>query len=263
MTATAIASSDDEPPFVTISVTGLTSYIGGVLTCMRLNPDGTTDPVRQADPNVEIDAAEMALVDYEAPYGVGVSYRTLAVLSPLDDLEQSTGSATVDTDQPWLIHPGTPALSQPIQVTDLATRTRDINQSVQTPIGRRRPIVLTDGTLRAPAGTLEITTETLAERDDLLTLLQDLTPLLLNIPHTLEWGVTSEWVAFSGVTEKSLIGGSAVRTFALPYRTVERPVGTVTIDRTWADVLTEAASWTELKNRYATWLGVLTGQEGV
>lgn len=263
MSATAIASSDDEPPFITIAVTGLTDYIGGVLTCVRLNPDGTTDPVRQADPNVEIDAAEMALVDYEAPYGIAVSYRTLAVLSPETDLEQSTGTATVDTSQPWLVHPGTPALSQPIEVTDLATRTREINQSIQAPIGRRRPIVLTDGTLRSPAGTLEITTETLTERDDLLTLLQDLTPLLLNIPHSLGWGVTSEWVAFGGVTETAIIGGSPVRTFVLPYRTVERPVGTVTIDRSWADVLTEAASWTELKNRYVTWLGVFTGQEGV
>lgn len=263
MTATAVASSAAEPPYISIAVTGLTSYIGGTITVYRNNPDGTSDPIRQADPNYEITGASEAFLDYEAPYGASVSYSTIATLSPAANLEQPTGTVTIDADQPWLIHPGTPDISQPITVTNLATRSRDVNQSVLTPIGRRRPIVLTDGTLRSPTGTLAVATETLTERDDLLTLLQDLTPLLLNIPHTLEWGVTSEWIAISALTETATVGASQHRELVLPYRTVERPVGAVTLTRTWADVLTEAATWTELGNLYATWLGVYTGQAGV
>jgi len=263
MTATATASSSAEPPYISIAVTGLTSYIGGTLTVYRNNPDGTSEPIRQADPNYAITGASEALLDYEAPYGASVSYSTVATKSPAANLTQATNTVTIDTDQPWLIHPGTPDISQPITVTGLANRNRDVNQSVLTPIGRRRPIVLTDGTLRSPAGTLTLATETLDERDDLLTLLQDLTPLLLNIPHTLEWGVTSEWIAISAVNETAIVGASQEREIVLPYRTVERPVGAVTLTRTWADVLTEAATWTELGNLYATWLGVYTGQAGV
>lgn len=263
MTATAIASADESPGFITVSVTGLADYIGGSLTCVRLNPDGTVEPVRQADPSVEIDASEVALIDYEAPYGSPVQYRTLAIADAEPDLEQTTLSTTLNADRPWLIHPGTPALSQPLSVSSLADRQREVNQSVQSPIGRLRPIVLTDGTLRAPVGSMELSTETFTERDALLALLQDLTPLLLNIPAGLAWGVTSEWVAFSGVSERALRGGSEVRIWQLPYRVVERPVGTVNIARTWVDVQGEAATWAELKNLYATWLGVLTGQEGV
>lgn len=262
MSATAIASSSDEPPFISVSITGLTDHIGGTLTCFRLNPDGTSEPVRQADPNVEIDAAEMALIDYEAPLGAAVSYRTLAVADLESDLEQLTSPVTLTTAEPWLVHPGTPALSQVLRVKSLATRDRAVAQSVHTPIGRQRPIVFTDGALKAPQGTLELSTWDLAERDALLTLLQGLTPLLLNIPTGLGWGITSEWVSFSGVSERAISGKSQARLWSLPYLVVDRPVGAVNIARTWADVLNEAATWAELKNLYATYLGVLTGQEG-
>lgn len=263
MTATAAASSDELPPYVTITVSGLTSYAGGTLTCFRLMADGSTAPVRQADPNLTIEDASHVLFDYEMPLGEVVSYRTLAVDGVHSDLEQTTSTVTVETSDSWLVHPGTPALSQSITLLSLAERRRDVNSATMYPIGRANAVVLTDGTLKAPTGTMIVGTSTLDARDDLLTLLQGLSPLLLNVPATLDMGVTSEWIAVTDVVERAYIGAAAERAFTLTYAVVDRPVGTVSLTRSWADVLTEAATWTELGNLYATWLGVYTGQAGV
>ena len=43
---------------------------------------------------------------------------------------------------------------------------------------------------------------------------------------------------------------------------VDRPTGSLTSQRTYADLLGEAGTWQDVLNKYATWAGVLTGIPG-
>lgn len=262
MSAVATPVADD-PPYMAITVDGLSEdHDGGQLYVIRQDLAGPA-VVRQADPSITIDADEMVVWDFEAPLGVPVTYSTLAVKEGEDNLAQTTSPVALDDDRVWLVHPSSPALSQVVRVSSLANRQRTLNRSLVWPVGRSTPIPYTDGSLKAPGGTLECWTETLTERDNLLALIGAASPtLLLNVPVSLGWGVGNEWVSFDGVDEQALVGGSQLRQLTLPYQVVQRPVGAVNVVRTWSDVLAESASWAEVQGQYETYLGLLLGAVG-
>lgn len=216
---TATPEPDGRPPAVRLDVTSDQSSV----SLYRVAQDGSRTPVRSYDGGSVLISGGSALVfDYEAPLGEPVRYTA--------DGTGVTDSALValDTDAVWLVHVGVPALSQPITVLDLGPRERPANQSVRYPIGRRTPIVVTDGRRKAAAYDMLIGTETLEELKGLEALLDDLSPLLLQVPAGDRWGIVSEYVSVGNLVEaryQGMWGHYEGRRWTLPCTVTARPVG--------------------------------------
>jgi hypothetical protein len=99
---------------------------------------------------------------------------------------------------------------------------------------------------------MSLVTDTLADRDELWALLEDGTPVLVNIPPSLGWGVTYEWAAIDEVAETSIVGNSETRRWVLPYVVVDRPTGALTVTWTWAGVIAGYTSWSDVLATYGT-----------
>jgi hypothetical protein len=251
MTITAAAQPADTPPRVALNLASIT---GTEATILRVDPDGRSRPVRSAEPAALTSGAWIGW-DYEAPFGAPISYTVV----PTTGATQSTAQLTLDVPDIWLIHASLPDLSMRLdtqQVTALAPRARSPRSAVLTPLGRSTPVVVSDVRASASAG-IELFTDTYDQRDELWALLDDGTPILVNIPPGLGWGITAEWAAVEEVTETPIVGNSTVRTFTLPYAVVDRPVGALTATWTWAGVIAAYPTWGDALAAYDTYADVL------
>src|SRR6187549_3309934 len=105
-TLTATPEPSNNPPRVLIQLT----YTGQTsATIVRNDPDGTTTPVRLADPAALDGAGSWVGYDYESWFGASTTYTA-------DTLGGSLTSSAMTLSVPdiWLRHPGVPALSQKI-----------------------------------------------------------------------------------------------------------------------------------------------------
>jgi hypothetical protein len=247
------------PPRLLIQV----GNIGGTSAqVVRLNADGSTVPVRAADP-AQLSSGGWIGYDYEAPYNQAVTYEVIpsngasgAVHSP---------SVTLEVDRPWLVHPGVPDLSVPVQILlPFGDETAVSSAGVHQIMGRATPIVITDGRRKAPTFSMTVVTDSDEAAADVDALLFDTAPLLLQVVQP---GVTRSlyrWVAVGDVTVSSAEQpfASQWREWSLACTTVDRPVGSLQAQRTYADLPAEAASYEDLLSLYATDRGVLTGIGG-
>src|SRR5438270_938447 len=111
ITVAATVDTVNVPARVQLNVTDTGSPAFVSTTITRLNPDGSTSPVRTSDGNPSpLSGGAALLYDYEAPYGQSVTY------SSLETPANVSASVTVPASQVWLIHPGTPALSMPVRL---------------------------------------------------------------------------------------------------------------------------------------------------
>lgn len=103
-------------------------------------------------------------------------------------------------DRSWLTHPAVP--DRPIQchVTTTPTPVRALQRTISQVIGRAKPVVITAKQRQAPAGTLRVDTETFAQRDELLTALEDGAPVLLRAPADYGYG-PGQWLSLGDLTE--------------------------------------------------------------
>jgi hypothetical protein len=256
-TLTATPEPTNGPPRIRLNVT-ISSGTGVSVFLTRLDPDGRTQVVRLADPAVMTGTAWVGY-DYEAAYGANVTY-TAVVTSSGSVVQTVSASATLTVGDVWLIHPGVPSLSMMLaKVTSLGDRVRPVNRGVFEPFGRPTPLVVTDGTRKAVQASLTIRTRTLEELAALVGVLADSATLLLNVPVSLGWGVANEYVSIGDLVETREVetGNDPCRIFTAPYLVVSRPVGGSQSQRTWADVITENATWQVVLDKYASWLGVL------
>ena len=246
---------DNIPPRVRLDVTvtgGITST-----TITRQDPDGRIVPVRTntGDP-LPISGGTAILYDYEAPFGAQVWY------SSLED-PASVAQATVDDPIVWLIHPGVPVLSTPIELAagSAAEEEWAVQQGIFWVMGRETPVVHTDGARKAPASTLSVITETLSQLRAMKALLADTSPLLLNVPPSLDLGLDTTYIAIGSVTPRrpSDIGSEQLRTLTLPYTVVARPAGGSQATRTYADPAMDYGSYADLKAAYASYLALTAG----
>jgi len=163
---------------------------------------------------------------------------------------------TLDVTDVWLVYPGVPTMSVPVSpwnVESLESRTRSARSATLQPLGRTFPIVVSD-VRSAPETGITIATETLDQRNALNNALGRGVPLLLNVPPSLGWGVTYEWMAVGDVTEAYFNRGlSPVRTFTLPYRVVTRPVGAQISEWTYTGVLGAYGAYRSLLTAHATY----------
>jgi phage baseplate assembly protein gpV len=194
--------------------------------------------------------------DYEAPYGAPVSYSTQESPATI------SAEVTVPASSAWLTHPSVPALSMPIelQADSFAEEVWDVVQGVYWPMGRKAPVVQSDGQRKAVASSLTVSISTLADLASLRALLQDTSVLLLNVPATLGLGIDTAYISVGAVRNKRLtnIGSDPYRVVTLPIQVVDAPVGGTTAARTYADLLS-FSTYAALNAAYPTYAALLAG----
>jgi hypothetical protein len=248
------------PPRVRLDVTDTgTSPSIFATTVTRQDPDGVARTVRTPDGNPLVlttsGANRVGLVyDYAAPYGQPVSYSTQESPTTV------SAEVTVDETRTWLLHPGVPAVSQPIVIADLSDRARKIQQGVFYPMGRSTPVVQNDGARRRGEYTLSVWTPDLDARDLIDDLLADGSPLLLNVPVGKGWGLEWQYVAVGDVTERRPVRflGESGRFWDLPITIVDPPVGGSQSGRSYADLLT-FPTYAALDVAYSSYNQLLAG----
>lgn len=255
ITATPTVEASNVPPRVRLNVSATAGETS--TTVVRNNPDGTTSPVRTGDGNpLPISGGVALAYDYEAPFGVGVSYTTLE--SPTIVSVQVTVAIT----DIWLIHPGVPALSMPVKLRpgSLVQETLSVRQGVFWPMGRSTPVVITDGSRKKTQSTLIVSLETLTDLDALRALLSDAGALLLNIPAGMATGFDTSYIAVGDVTigRWTDVSIDPFRDVTLPFTVVDRPAGGSTSQRTYTDLLS-FSSYRALNAAYPTYTALLAG----
>jgi hypothetical protein len=226
-------------------------------TIVRVNTsDGTVLAVRGGDP-ATLAGGGWVGQDYEVPLDDPFYYRASSTDVP--GLELLSPTYTVVGDGRTLLkHPGRPALNQVVHVATAPSVSRPVAQGVFDVLGRPTPVAVS---MRrsAPRGELQLTTYTEDERQALLLLLEDGTPLYLQAPA--DYGVGNVYVSIGDVTEGRMAGTGFTpeRRWSLPFVVVDRPTGdALAVGNTWADVLADYGSWDELRAA-GTWADVLEG----
>lgn len=218
-TVTATAEPTATPPRVRLNITTNKTS----LTIYRVAVDGSKTPVRTYDGGpLPVSGSTALLYDPEALFGQAYTYTT-------DDTSTTaSGAVTVNSDVPWLVHPGVPTRSVPVEIADMSDRQAPASQSVRWPLGRRFPIVANDGQRKADTYTLTLRTNGQDELTALQALLDDLSVLLLNVPDDPEWvDLSSEYVAV-GDLSRANPGGFVQfdkRLWSLPCSVTGRPSG--------------------------------------
>lgn len=256
VTVTPTVELSNNPPRVRLNVAASAGEASATVT--RLDPDGNTVVVRTSDgAALPLPGGSGLVYDYEPPYGQLVSFSSLESPATVS-AEVSVGEARV-----WLVHPGVPELSMPVELDagSLAEEAWDVQQSVLKPMGRKFPVVRTDGQRQAPASSVTVFIDSLDELAALRALTSDAGTLLLNIPAGLNLGVDTGYIAVGPIRNRRLsdIGADPYRSVELPFQTVERPVGGSQSQRTYADVLADNATYASLLARYPTYLTLLAG----
>lgn len=297
MTALITATLDPTnlPPRVQLDVTGSP---GVTVTITRTDPDGGTRPVRTAE-SAQLVSGAFTCYDYESPFDPGGNARITYSAQPSGGSAAFTTTvAALQITQAWLIHPGVPDLSQPINGTSLSTVTSMSGATLHNVPGRSNPVPVSDGVRKgatfnlllkttATAGTSPIFPSSSIFPDTslfpsgtvfpdgplgpwvsstaaLYDLLADTAPLLLQLVYPYTTAVEYKWINVGQVTEdrRSNDFGDPRRIMTLECAEVDRPAGGIASQRTWADLLAECSTWRDVLNRYATWHGVLTGVVG-
>jgi hypothetical protein len=212
----ATPQPENVPPRIELSLTWAGN---GSALVERLNPDGRWYPVRGAEPATV--TGTWTGWDYEAPLGAQVTYRATSGGTVLTSAE-----VVLDSLTPWLVHPGVPVLSQPLQIMGWSARERPARQASFRVLGSRFPVTIS-AERAAPASTLTVRTETDAANDSMLSVLADGSVLLLNVPRSAGWKVEAGWVSVGDVTEdhEAPDGRDPARIWTLPVQLVDRPAG--------------------------------------
>lgn len=251
LTVTATEHPETTPPSVRLDITASGTPTVTSATVFRTDVGGRTYPVRTSDGGaLPVSGGVATLWDYEIPYGTTSVYSVAAT-----GATTVTDTALLNVTSPWLVHPGVPSRSRPISVAEFGEVVRTADRGVFAVIGRSDPIAISGGARNAGAGVLEVWTDTDSERVALELLLSDSTPLLLNMPASLSWGVESCYVSIGDVTAARPVvyAGQPRRDWSLPYQIVSRPAGGSQSLRTWATVATEYATWADVAATGLTW----------
>lgn len=250
---TATAQPATTPPSVLLSVTR-NSGTAATIHMDRLDDDGLTREVRNlSGGDIDISSGSAVVTDYEYRYGTTVTYRVREEPTTSQDF-------AMDADAVWLTHIGVPTRSVTLFVAEFGELTRPVERGVFAVLGRAEPIIVTGNRRSAPAGLIHARTKTHEERLALAAVLDDGSPLLLNVPVSLDWGLESAYVSFGDVTESRTIdwAGHPWREWSLPYQVVARPVGGTRAGVTWSDGAGLYATWSSVPGG-KTWAQAAAG----
>lgn len=255
-TLVATPQPANDPPRVLLELT----YTGQTsATIIRTDPDGTQTPVRLAEPVTLDGAGSAVLYDYESWFESAFSYTATTAGGSI-----TSSSVSLSVSDVWLRHPGVPSLSRQIDFQGEGDPSRPVVQAVLEPLGRTYPVVVSDGQRKSKRGELTIRTASDAEHVALLALLDDVTPLLLDVPPSLGYGgdLVHQYLAIGDLGQRRRQPDyypDTHRIWTAPYIVVGRPAGGIQAERTYADVLAADATYQGVLTRHATYTAVLTG----
>lgn len=260
LSVTAAVQPTNLPPrvLVTVTDTGSSPAITSAVVT-RTDNSGRTSIVRTPDGGplqLAVSGSNRVgtVYDYEAPYGVPVTYSTS------EQPANTSGAVTLSVADAWLIHVGVPDRSLPLdlRVGSFAEESRASNAGVFYPMGRRNAVVVSDGQRKGRQSSLVVAAETLAEFDAFDSLVDDAGVLLLNVPASLGLGISTAYVFIQDVRYKRLtdIGSIPNRDIEMPYVVVDAPVGGSQAQYTWADVIAKYPAWQAVKDANTTWAAV-------
>ncbi|MFF9690222.1 hypothetical protein [Streptomyces sp. NPDC014623] len=259
MAITATAAAVESSASVTLTLTGLP--LGYLLRVRRvLASTGARTPVRGPagllDGATTITSAFMVLEDYEAPLGVEVSY-LIEATSGSTVQSYRTDAVTVphaDPDMAWLKDPANPQRNVQIMVQRPPDWQRPIEQAKHRVAGRRNAVILWD-VRGGREGDLTVFTRTDAEREVLGRLLDSGNVLLWQA--TPGMGVDDTYVSVGPSAEPRIAPDARDpwRSWTLPLVEQDMPT-TIGVNgsgnRTWADVVAEFDTCTDVMDTYAT-----------
>jgi hypothetical protein len=235
----------DEGNAPAISSVTVTRTIGRETVAVRSN-DGR--PLKLAPAGL---GRAGVIYDPELPFGEVATYSTLQQPASVSD------AVTVDSDVPWLVNPGIPALSRPIvlRAGSFRSRKRPVRSGVFYAQNRDTAIVVTDGRRKKPESTFIVSTETDEEFEAIEALIDDAGTLLLNVPKHLGLKIETAYINVLDIDEDrpSDVGEDILRDWVMPYVQVARPIGGTPSAWTWSDVKARYATWRELREANRTW----------
>lgn len=244
MVATVTLTATAEPDAVTprvrlnVTVTGTPAVTSIVIT--RRDANGQSYPVRTSDAGpLPVSGGVATIYDYEVPFGQTATYSTNQPNGP-------AASVLLDVPDLWLIHIGVPSRSVRLAaVSSLGTRSRAANRGLFQVLERPDPVPVTSGARSTPSGVLGVRTRTDAERVALDLLLDDSSPVLLNVPVGKGWGVDTCYLSIGDTDETRTVpwGPFPYREWPLPYQVIGRPGGGTQAALTWNDVAAKYPTW--------------------
>jgi hypothetical protein len=182
-------------------------------------------------------------------------------------------STTLNVDEAWLLHPSSPSLSVSIDANTwrddglnvaIESAQSSVARSAQTlhyPIGRPRAVVIGHGNRLDDEWTLVLTAPRLEDRDAVSAIVRDQTPLLIRSPLSFGWDLPDGFYAIGDVTSDRYFAPLLFteRRISLPLTPSDPPVVRQGSERTYGDLLLEAASYSDLLAMYDTYTDLLTG----
>lgn len=255
ITITAVPEPEHEPPRVVLTVTSSNSGDNRELAVSRTDSVFGRTKARDSE-FASLSAGTWVGYDYEAPYGVEAHYDVV-----VDSDVAMSEPVTLESEKIWLIHPGLPALSMQLpRVRKIANLTRRVVRGKFDVVGRKTSIIRTDGTRKAPEYKLTLKINTHEQLDDLDNILDDTSPLLLNVPVSLGWRWPSSYISVDTSDEErpTISGSDPRRELELPIEVTERPTGQQIALWTCDDVAAEFDTCTDLLAVYETCTDLLT-----
>lgn len=168
-------------------------------------------------------APVLTLLDGECPLDVPVTYQ---VSNPALTGGRLTSAAAVlpSADRTWLTHPARPTAPVVVDLRRTPTLVRKVAQGVFQVLDRRAPVVVSAAQRQSVEGTIEINALSWAERDVLLGLFNDASPVLVRDPGTYSLP-GSLWIALGDLTEdaEGRKGWQDVRLLSAPFVEVDPP----------------------------------------
>jgi hypothetical protein len=243
------------PPRIQLDISGLS---GATVTVVRVEPDGSRVSVRGQAPGPLAGGSTVAF-DYDAPFNRPVYYVATGSGTPV-----TSATVTLTVNQPWLIHSGVPSLSCPLDIESFGDRTRDTNQGVFRPLGRQTAVVISDGVRHSAEYELRVRTSSEAQEMAMDALLDDASPLLLQVAYPGIARTRYEWVSIGQVTTSNIVdwfGNNFVR-WVLPCTVTDAPVGELQAQRTLGNLAADFATLGDIAGAYATLRDILTDNRG-
>lgn len=170
-------------------------------------------------------APVQTILDGECPLDLPVLYE---VSNPaLAGGRITSAPVTLDSgNRTWLTHPATPSAPVRCEPTAVPDMVRGTEQGVFRVLDRELPVVVSSAVRFAPSGTISFGALSWVERDALVDLFADCSPLLMRAPATYGYGLGS-WLALGDITE-SADGRRAwqdCRIFTAPFQVTDAPAG--------------------------------------
>lgn len=138
--------------------------------------------------------------DGECPLDIPVVYE--AYNAAIVGGRMQAEAVTLDSqEQTWLTHPTSADGPILIDLRSVPSREHGIDQGVFWAIDRPRAVVISGPERRAPSGTIGINAISVAERDALMALFRDASPVLVRTPADYHLGTTGTWYSLGTLTE--------------------------------------------------------------